>query len=95
MRAQRRHLAGLVPLVEAVLQLLAGGVRRQRAVDHLRRDVPEFVLQVRRAARYRIWYELRIVDLQSLRQPTISAASGSLIVTGALLSGKKPGSALA
>src|SRR5208282_802202 len=45
--------------------------------------------------RDRIWYELRIVDLQSLRHPTIVAARSSSIFTASLLSGKKPGSALA
>src|SRR5271167_4134232 len=43
-RPLRASLARLVPLVEAVLQLLAGRVGRHRAVDHLRGDVPEFVL---------------------------------------------------
>src|SRR6186997_1226027 len=45
--------------------------------------------------RERIWYELRIVDWQSCRQLRNSLASGSSSVTLALLSGKKPGSALA
>src|SRR5580765_1857271 len=44
-------LGGLVPLVEAVLELLAGSLGRQLAVDHLRGHVPELVFEIRRTAR--------------------------------------------
>jgi hypothetical protein len=36
-----------------------------------------------------------MVDLQSLRQPTIVAARSSSIFTASFLNGKKPGKALA
>ena len=46
-----RLLRGLVPAVEAFLQLLGGGFGRLGAVDHVGRGAPGLVLEIGRAAR--------------------------------------------